>query len=84
MIAMGLLELRVPRQNPPTKSVPPRANRVRDKMTQMMASSYQDPTKGTQNPQALYLSLDQEVSFTPIHVGWHLVVRVLLIGTTRE
>jgi hypothetical protein len=39
---------------------------------------------GTRHPQALYLSLDHEVSFMPLRVGWHLDVRVLPIGITRE
>jgi hypothetical protein len=29
------------------------------------------PIKGTQHPQASYLSPDQKVSFTPLRVGWH-------------
>jgi hypothetical protein len=32
----------------------------------------------------LYLSLNREVSFTPLHVGWHPVIRILPIGITRE
>jgi hypothetical protein len=39
---------------------------------------------GTRHPQTLYLSLGHEVSFTPLRVGWHLDVRVLPIGITRE
>jgi hypothetical protein len=35
-IVVGLLKLRVLRQNPPVRSIPPRANRVRDKATQRM------------------------------------------------
>jgi hypothetical protein len=38
-IVLGLAKLRVPRQNPSVGSVPPRANRGRDKATQMMVSS---------------------------------------------
>jgi hypothetical protein len=40
MIAMDLLELRVPRQNPPVGSEPSRANRVRYKVTQGVASNW--------------------------------------------
>jgi hypothetical protein len=32
----------------------------------------------TRHPQASSLSLDQEVSFTPLHVGWHRVAQVFL------
>jgi hypothetical protein len=46
--------------------------------------TFWDLIKDTQHPQALYLSPDREVSFTPHHVGWHLTVRVFLIGITRE
>jgi hypothetical protein len=35
---VGLPELRVLRQNPLSESAPPRANKVRDKVTQMMAN----------------------------------------------
>jgi hypothetical protein len=38
-IAVGLLELRVPRQNPLVGLAPPRANRARDKETQRVAGS---------------------------------------------
>jgi hypothetical protein len=34
------------------------------------------PIEGTQHPQASYLSSDQEVSFTPLRVGWRRVIRV--------
>jgi hypothetical protein len=34
------------------------------------------PIEGTRHPQALYLSLDQEVSFTSLHVGWHRAIRI--------
>jgi hypothetical protein len=55
-------------------------------VTQRVASKWrtQDPIMGTRHPQALYLSLGQEVSFTPLRVGWHLDDRVLPIGITRE
>jgi hypothetical protein len=39
-IAVGLLQLRVLRQNLPARLVPPRANRARDKATQWVASSW--------------------------------------------
>jgi hypothetical protein len=38
-IVVGLPMLRVRSQNPPVESEPPRATRVRDKVTQGMASS---------------------------------------------
>jgi hypothetical protein len=38
----------------------------------------------TQCPQALYLSLGQEISFTPLCVGWHLAVWVFSLGITQE
>jgi hypothetical protein len=54
MIAMDLLELRVPRQNPPVGSTPPRAHRMRDKATQRVASNQrylgphrEDPTSSS-------------------------------------
>jgi hypothetical protein len=40
MIVVGLLELRVLRQNPPVGSAPHKANSVRDKVTQGVASSW--------------------------------------------
>jgi hypothetical protein len=47
-IAVGLIELRVQRQNLLVWSAPPRANRVRDKETQRMANSwcYPGPHQG--------------------------------------
>jgi hypothetical protein len=39
-IVVGLPKLRVLRKNLPTRSVPPRANRARDKVTQWMSSSW--------------------------------------------
>jgi hypothetical protein len=39
MIIVGLPKLRVLRQNLPVGSAPPRANRARDKVTEMVASS---------------------------------------------
>jgi hypothetical protein len=64
----------------------PIANRARDKATQMVANIWhtQGTIDGTQHPQALYLSPGQEVSFTPLRVGWHLAIRVLPIGITWE
>jgi hypothetical protein len=38
MIVVSLPKLKVLRQNPPVGSAPPRANRARDKATQMVAS----------------------------------------------
>jgi hypothetical protein len=51
-----------------------------------VASSWpaRGPIEGTRHPQALCLSLDREVSFTPLHVGWHLAVWVFPIGITQE
>jgi hypothetical protein len=51
-----------------------------------VASSWhtRGPIEGTRHPHALYLSPAQEVSFTPLRVGWYLVVRVFPIGNTRE
>jgi hypothetical protein len=42
------------------------------------ASSWhiRSPIKGTRHLQASYLSPDQEVSFTPLRVGWHRAVQV--------
>jgi hypothetical protein len=52
-----------------------RATRSRDEVTQRVANNWriQSPIKGTRHPQALYLSPDQEISFTPLHVGWHRI-----------
>jgi hypothetical protein len=49
-IVVGLLKLKVRRQNHPVGSAPPRANRARDKATQTVASSWhtRDPIK--ENP----------------------------------
>jgi hypothetical protein len=68
------------------RSVSPRVNRAREKLTQRLGSSWHflGPIEGIQHPQALYLSLGQEVSFTPLCVGWHLTIRVFQIGITRE
>jgi hypothetical protein len=73
MIVVGLLKLRIQRQNPPVGSAPPSANRVRDKVTQRVASSWHtwDPIDRTRHPQALYLNLSHEVSFMPLCVGRH-------------
>jgi hypothetical protein len=59
-IVIGLLKLRVRRQNPPFGSAPPRVNRVRDKEIQGVTSSRhtRGPIEGTRHPQTLYLSPD--------------------------
>jgi hypothetical protein len=59
-------------------SEPPRATRARDEATQRLASGWrtQHPIEETRHPQALYVSLDQEVSFTPLLVGWHRAIWV--------
>jgi hypothetical protein len=86
MIIVGLPKLRVLRQNLSIRSVPPRANRVRDKTTQRVASNWhtQRPSEGTRHPQALFLSPVSEVSFMPLHVDWHLAIRVVPPGITQE
>jgi hypothetical protein len=43
MIVVSLPKLKILRQNPPVGSAPPRANKVRDKATQMVASSWRYP-----------------------------------------
>jgi hypothetical protein len=50
----------------------------------MDKATQRGPIKGTQHPQALYLSPRREVSFLPLRVGWHLAIRVFLIGITWE
>jgi hypothetical protein len=67
-VIVGLPTLRVQRQNLLDGLEPPRATRVRDKGTQVVATSWhiRSRIKGTQHPQALYLSLDWEVSFMPL------------------
>jgi hypothetical protein len=82
----GLPKLRVQRRNSPVGSEPLRATRARDEAIQGVASSWciRSPIEGTQHPQASYLSLDREVSFTALHVGWHLAVRVSPPRITRE
>jgi hypothetical protein len=67
-ITMGLPMLRVQRRNLPDGSEPPRATRARDKATHGVATSWhiQGPIEGIRCPQASYLSLDREVSFTPL------------------
>jgi hypothetical protein len=68
MIIMGLPILRVRRRNPPDTSETHRATRVRDKVTQRVASNWHiwSPIEGSRCPQALYLSLEQGVSFMPL------------------
>jgi hypothetical protein len=77
-IVVGLTKLRILRQNLPVGSAPPRANRARDKVTQRVANSWhtRGPYKGSWHPQAFYLTPSWEVSFMPLHVGWHLAIRV--------
>jgi hypothetical protein len=62
----------------------PRAIKARDKATQRVASSWRiwSPIKGTHHPQASYMSLDREVSFTSLYVGWHRAVQVFPPGIT--
>jgi hypothetical protein len=71
-IIVGLPTLRVRRQNPPDGSQPPRASIARDEATQGVSTSWHiwSPIEGTWCPQASYLSLDREVSFTPPSMGW--------------
>jgi hypothetical protein len=82
----GLPTLRVPRQNSPVRSEPPRATKARDESTQRVTNiwRYQGSTEGTRHPQALYLSPDREVSFMPLRVGWRLAVLVFSPRITRE
>jgi hypothetical protein len=70
-IVMGLPMLRIQRQNPSVGSEPPRATRVRDEVTQRMPSNWRirSPIRGTRHTQASCLSLDRQVSFTPLRVG---------------
>jgi hypothetical protein len=86
MIVMGLLMLWVSRQNRPVGSAPPRADRVRDKATQWVASSWhtRGPIEGTRHPRALYQSPGREVFFMPLRVNCHLAVWVFPIGITWE
>jgi hypothetical protein len=51
-----------------------------------VASSWriQSPIEGIRHSQASYLSLDWEVSLTPLRMGWHRAVRVNPPGITRE
>jgi hypothetical protein len=69
----GLPKLRVRRRNPPVGSEPPKATRVRDKVTQSVASSWRirSPIEGTRHPEASYLSPSWGVFITPLCVGWH-------------
>jgi hypothetical protein len=50
----------------------------------LAAGTFWGPIEGTRCSQALYLSLDREVSFMPLRVGWHLAVWVFSSGITRE
>jgi hypothetical protein len=85
-IVEGPKKLRVLSQIPPDGSAPPRANIVRDRVTQRVANNWHflGPQHGTRHPQALYLSPHQEVSFTPLDVGCNITGWVFPIGITRE
>jgi hypothetical protein len=82
----SLAKLRVQMRNPPVGSEPPRATRARDEMTKSVASTWciRSPIEGTWHPQALYLNLDREVFFKPLHVGLHRAVRVFPLGIIQE
>jgi hypothetical protein len=60
--------------------------RVRDEATQTVASSWrtQGPIEGTWHDQASYMSLNWEVSFRSLCVGWYLAICVFLIEITQE
>jgi hypothetical protein len=49
-----------------------------DEATQRVANIWRfwGPIKGTRHPQASSLSPNQEISFTPLCVGWHLAIQV--------
>jgi hypothetical protein len=49
-IVVGLPKLRVPRQHLPVGSMPPRANKARDKVTQRMISSWHYPRLHRRDP----------------------------------
>jgi hypothetical protein len=68
MITVGLPMLRVRRRNPLDGSELPKATRARDEATQGVAGSWhiRSPIEGTWRPQASYLNLGREVSFTPL------------------
>jgi hypothetical protein len=55
-------------------------------MTQRVASKWriQSPIEESRHPQISYLSLDREVSFMPLCVGWHQAILVFPPGITRE
>jgi hypothetical protein len=81
-LSWGLPKIRVLRQNPSNGLETPRATRVRDEATQRVVHSWRirSPIEGTWHPHALYLSLDREVSFTLLHVGWHRAILVFPPG----
>jgi hypothetical protein len=85
-IAMGLLKLRVLRKTPLVGTALPRVNRARDKVTQMVTSSWhtRGPSEEIRHPQDLYLSPSREVSFMPLRAGWHLAVRVFFCQVLPE
>jgi hypothetical protein len=65
---VGSAKARGLKAKPINESEPPRATRARDEAAQRMANIlvHRCPIEGTRHPQALYLSLDQEVSFMPL------------------
>jgi hypothetical protein len=67
-IDMGSVKAQGSKAKPVNGSEPPRATRARDQTTQRVATSshIRSPIEGTQCSQASYLSLDQEISFTPL------------------
>jgi hypothetical protein len=54
---------------------------VRDEVTQRVASSWciRSPIEGTRHLQALYLSLEQVVSITPLRVGGHRAIQIFYV-----
>jgi hypothetical protein len=67
-IAVGSAKAQGSKAKPVNGLEPPRATRARDKATQRVATSWLiwSPIEGTQCSQALYLSLDREISFTTL------------------
>jgi hypothetical protein len=83
-IAVGLLELRVRRKNPPVNSASPKANRARDKVTHRMASSWCYPRPHRGHPASSIFVSESQSGGCPICVCWDLAIWILSIGTTRE
>jgi hypothetical protein len=85
-IVVGSAKAQGSKANPPVRSKPPKATRVRDEATQRVASDWRiwSPIEGIWHSPASYLSIDWEVSLTPVYVGWHQAVRVFPPGITRE